>query len=185
VLGSSGGKAFNPANNVCYGEESRQNTGNGAAIGYGDSGSFSRYFSLDSWADEHLPDLPESVQRTFPFMVVPKASKREKNLGCEDLEGGKHDYRPNDPDESTIRTRLHGSTKKRNYHPTVKPLKLMSYLITLGSRSGDLVLDPFAGTCTTAMAAKLLGRRWLMIDIGEEWCQIGRRRVEAVVPKLL
>jgi site-specific DNA-methyltransferase (adenine-specific) len=73
----------------------------------------------------------------------------------------------------------------KNRHPTVKPLKLMSYLITLGSRSDDLVLDPFAGTCTTGMAAKMLGREWLMIEIDEEWCRIGQRRIDAVERKLL
>jgi len=56
----------------------------------------------------------------------------------------------------------------------------MSYLITLGSRPGDLVLDPFAGTCTTGMAAKMLGRDWLMIEQDEQWCQIGKLRIDAV-----
>jgi len=151
----------------------------------GENTNFSRFFSLDSWWAEKLKELPESVQRTFPFLVVPKAGKKEKNLGCEGLEAGRHDYRPNDPDENTIRTRLHGSTKKVNYHPTVKPLKLMCYLITLGSRPGDLVADFFAGTCTTAMAAKMLGRDWLMIEISEEWCQIGKRRVDATGARLI
>src|ERR1035441_6995579 len=42
--------------------------------GYNDKGSYSRYFSLDSWANQ------------FPFLIVPKASKKEKNAGCEKLE---------------------------------------------------------------------------------------------------
>lgn len=50
-------------------------------IGYDDSGSYSRYFSLDAWVSK----LPESVQKTFPFLIVPKASKSEKNAGLEDL----------------------------------------------------------------------------------------------------
>ena len=46
----------------------------------------------------------------------------------------------------------------KNIHPTVKPLKLMSYLITLGSREKDIILDPFAGSGTTCIAAQQLGR---------------------------
>ena len=61
----------------------------------------------------------------------------------------------------------------------------MSYLITLGSRPGDLVVDPFAGTCRTGMAAKMLGRDWLMIEMGEQWCQIGQRGIDAVQERLL
>jgi site-specific DNA-methyltransferase (adenine-specific) len=43
-----------------------------------DSGGYSRYFSLDAWFEKNLKSLPEPVQQTFPFMIVPKASKAEK-----------------------------------------------------------------------------------------------------------
>jgi len=160
--------------------------------GHQDSGSFSRYFSLDSWWSEKLKDLPESVQRTFPFLVVPKAGKKEKNLGCEGLSEERSAVEMDVNKQCTMANICpkHHITdcpcgwrpsKAKNYHPTVKPLKLMSYLVTLGSRPGDLILDPFAGTCTTGMAAKMLGRDYLMIEIGEEWCQIGKRRLGAVL----
>ncbi len=55
-------------------------------------------------------------------------------------------------------------TKGRNTHPTVKPIKLMSYLITMGSREGDIVLDPFCGSATTGVAAMLLGRKFICIE---------------------
>ena len=106
--------------------------------GCSDSGSFSRYFSLDAWFDKKLQELPESVQKTFPFLIVPKPSKSEKNKYIE------------------------------NKHPTVKPLKLMSYLITMGSREGDLILDPFAGSGTTLEACKLLNRVFIGIDSDPE-----------------
>jgi len=48
-----------------------------------DSGSFSRYFSLDAWWDERVKRLPESVRKVFPFLIVSKSSKGEK---CEGLE---------------------------------------------------------------------------------------------------
>ena len=153
----------------------------------GDSGSFSRYFSLDKWWQAKLSELPESVQRTFPFLVVPKAGKKEKNLGCEGLPqkeiaiGNTQIYERSGSRKPPQTNYL----KRGNNHRTVKPLKLMSYLITLGSRPGDLVLDPFAGTCTTGMAAKMLGRNYLMIEIDEQWCRIGRRRVDVVQERML
>ena len=143
---------------------------------YGDSGSFSRYFDLDKW-----------TQKTFPFLIVPKASKSEKNKGCEDLTttpkclidkmGG---------EKCTMKT---GSGNVRNVyyknnHPTVKPLKLMSYLITLGSREGDVVLDPFLGSGTTALACQLLGRKCIGIEIEEKYCEISANRCRQMVFEL-
>lgn len=105
----------------------------------GDSGSFSRYFDLDAWFKSKLP---EQAQKTYPFMIVPKPSKSEKNKYCE------------------------------NKHPTVKPLKLMSYLITMGSREGDLILDPFAGSGTTCEAARLLNRKFVGCELTEEYLNV-------------
>lgn len=89
---------------------------------------------------------------TLPFLVVPKASKAEKNKGLED----------------------------KNHHPTVKPLKLMSYLITLGSRPGDTVLDPFVGSGTTVLACENLGRIGLGIEREEEYASIANARLKDI-----
>ncbi len=64
----------------------------------------------------------------------------------------------------------------KNTHPTVKPLKLMSYLITLGSRQGDTILDPFGGSGTTALASKLLNRKCIISEIEEKYCEIAVNR---------
>jgi site-specific DNA-methyltransferase (adenine-specific) len=64
-----------------------------------------------------------------------------------------------------------------NWHCTVKPLKLMSYLITMGSRPNQVVLDPFAGSGTTLVAAKELGRRYIGIEMNKEYCDIARARL--------
>jgi transcriptional regulator with XRE-family HTH domain len=153
------------------------------------SGSFSRYFDLDKWFNEKLKLLPESVRRTFPFLIVPKASKSERNQGLEDLGwrdgahvnasgrryGGANRENWKDP---------YKRPKVRNDHPTVKPLKLMSYLVTLGSREGDVVLDPFVGSGTTCIAAKMLGRKGIGIDINPEYCEISRKRIATIPEKL-
>jgi len=77
----------------------------------------------------------------------------------------------------------HGSIKApgQNFHPTVKPLKLMSYLITLGSREGDTVLEPFAGSGTTCLAAKNLNRQYIGIEREKQYVDIARARLKATV----
>ena len=65
----------------------------------------------------------------------------------------------------------------KSWHPTTKPLKLMSYLITLGSREGDIVLDPFMGSGTTGIACKLLNREFIGCEINKEYFEIARKRI--------
>ena len=131
----------------------------------GDSGSYSRYFDLDAWA------------KTFPFLIVPKASKREKNEGCEKLEEKQAIY--GQKTDSTFDGLSNSCKPVKNHHPTVKPLKLMSYLVTLGSREGDTVLDPFLGSGTTALAAKNLNRKWVGIEREAEYIEIAKARIES------
>lgn len=143
--------------------------------GYGDSGSFSRYFDLDKWWQERIKQLPESVRRTFPFLIVPKASKSEKNKGL-DYEPAPIQGRDVGQDIRNVPYKAR-VTPRINQHPTVKPLKLMSYLITLGSREGDTVVDPFIGTGTTAIACQILDRRCTGYEIKPEYCEIAKRRL--------
>jgi len=73
-----------------------------------------------------------------------------------------------------------------NNHPTVKPLKLMEYLCTLTKTpTGGVVLDPFLGSGTTAMACKNTGRKWVGIEKEEEYYKIAQARINAVPDKLL
>ena len=53
---------------------------------YDDEGSFSRYYDLDAWWEERIKELPLNVQTTYPFMIVPKASKSEKNEGLDNMD---------------------------------------------------------------------------------------------------
>lgn len=55
-------------------------------------------------------------------------------------------------------------------HPTQKPEKLIAKLLLASSNEGDVVLDPFAGSGTTAVVAKKLGRRFVAIEQEEEYC---------------
>ena len=145
-------------------------------VSAGDSGSFSRYFDLDLWFEETLKKLPKEVQKTFPFLIVPKAAKSEREDGLNGLVGeyperygemkGTDEHAPN------------RQNQQKNFHSTVKPIKLMSYLITLGSREGDIVLDPHAGSGTTCIAARMLNRFSIGIDMEESYLR------DIAVPKL-
>ncbi len=65
-------------------------------------------------------------------------------------------------------------------HPSQKPIRLIARLLQEYSKSNNLILDPFCGSGTTCVAAKMLSRRYIGIDISEKYCEIARQRLEAV-----
>ena len=67
-----------------------------------------------------------------------------------------------------------------NIHPTCKPTKLMQYLCRLVTPPGGTVLDPFAGSGTTGVAAKREGFKFVGIELESEYCDIARARIAAV-----
>ena len=86
------------------------------------------------------------------YFYTSKASRAERNLGLPDDEA--------------------------NEHPTVKPVDLMRWLVQLVSSEGQVVLDPFVGSGTTAIAADFLGREYIGVEQDEEHAELARRRVE-------
>lgn len=62
-------------------------------------------------------------------------------------------------------------------HPTQKPIALLERIIKAGTNEGDIVLDPFAGTFTTAFVAKQLNRKSISIELQEDYIKIGLRRL--------
>jgi len=118
----------------------------------------SRYFDLDAWWQRRMQDLPASVQETLPCMYSAKASKKEKNIGL--------------------------SAERVNDHPTVKPIKLISYLITIGSRPNDVVLDPFMGSGTTGVAALQLRRRFLGVELEQHYYETAEQRLKYMEEQL-
>ncbi len=67
-----------------------------------------------------------------------------------------------------------------NNHPTVKPIKLIEYLVTLITPPNGIVLDPFFGSGTTGIAAVNLGFNYIGIELDEQYVEIARRRINAV-----
>ena len=62
-------------------------------------------------------------------------------------------------------------------HPAQKPVKLMQALIELTSRPGQMVLDPFAGSGSTALAANHCGRRYIGIEINQKYASLATERL--------
>jgi DNA modification methylase len=144
-------------------------------FGYGDEGSFSRYFSLDAWWEKKVSELPKEVRKTFPFLIEPKASSEERNKNLEGMPLGEA---PASARSKAAEGRKNPLGEPRaNHHPTVKPIAIMSYLVALGSRPNDVVLDPFMGSGTTGIAAKILGRDFIGIEIDPEYFEIARMRI--------
>lgn len=66
-------------------------------------------------------------------------------------------------------------------HPTEKPVGLIANLITAVTKPDDLILDPFAGSGSTLVAAKKSGRRFIGVELDDEYYEKARRRIEEVV----
>jgi len=138
-------------------------------------GDNSVYFDIDAWNEKN------------GLLQFSKAGKKEKNNGCEELElkqitgGGGLTAEKNEFGVYNTASAggKYGSIKalKHNHHPTVKPLALIKYLVTLISREGQTVIDPFMGSGTTGIACKLLNRNFIGIELNEEYIKIAKARI--------
>lgn len=75
--------------------------------------------------------------------------------------------------------------KRRDEHPCQLPIHLLERLLLMSSDEGDIVLDPFIGTGTTAIAAKRLGRKFIGIDIDPKYVAITNRKLELEQPTMI
>jgi len=136
-------------------------------------GEDSYMFDLDNFFEERIKHLPENLMGRFPFLFSKKPSKYEKEAGCDSIDP----KRWCDDEESVDIPQKRNKVERHNYHPTVKPVKLMTYLTILGSRQKEVVMDPFIGSGTTAIACELLDRKWIGIELEREYAEIAVARV--------
>lgn len=68
---------------------------------------------------------------------------------------------------------------RKREHPNEKPLEIVAKLVDTHSNQGDLILDPFAGSGTTGVAAVRLGRQFVGIEVDSSYFDIACRRIEA------
>ena len=120
---------------------------------------------------------PASSGGASRFFYCAKASRGERNAG---LDGMEEKAKPIHIRQSSGRQKAGEmeSLPTKNNHPTVKPIKLFEYLIKLVTREGQIILDPFIGSGTTAIAAHNVGRKCVGIEKEEEYLTIAKRRID-------
>lgn len=118
------------------------------------------------------------------FFYCAKASKSERNAGLEGMperRGGSEQF-DSRWKEGTGEDRM---PMTKNHHPTVKPIKLMSYLCRLITPPNGIVLDPFMGSGSTGVAAKQEGFEFIGIELDAEYLKIAEKRIINCVQQIL
>jgi len=142
---------------------------------------------MGAFKDDHYGNIKPGFGDTggaSRFFYCAKASSKERNLGCESLPfiDKSNGNKWSDQDYRVIRGERPSSAQsgpRKNFHPTVKPISLMKYIINLLAPPGEpTLLDPFAGSGSTLVAAKELGINAIGIEISEEYCEIARNRIK-------
>ena len=118
------------------------------------------------------------------FFYQAKASKAERNKGLEGFEQKIIEGRDEGQDDRNVAYKPR-PTPMANIHPTVKPVKLMQYLVRLITPPNGIVLDPFCGSGTTGVACKLEGFEFVGIDQDAEYCKIANARISNIEEKQL
>jgi len=129
------------------------------------------------------------------FFYCAKASKRDRDEGCEGLEervagvgdvdesSGRDSTKPGNQYGEGSRRRVEAGLSptmpRRNHHPTVKPTDLMRYLCRLVTPPNGIVLDPFMGSGSTGKACVLEGFGFIGIEREADYIEIARARIEA------
>jgi DNA modification methylase len=120
------------------------------------------------------------------FFYIAKANKWERNYGLQEFENNKPMYeshRPNYQNTKGIEIPYAGAgrtgNENRNNHPTVKPIKLMQYLVRMITPPNGIVLDPFAGSGTTGIACKIDGFEFVGLELSEDYTKIANARIES------
>jgi site-specific DNA-methyltransferase (adenine-specific) len=140
-----------------------------------DMGRFPANFIHDG--SEEVTDLTGEAAR---FFYCAKAGKAERNAGLEELPEttSKFGNQKNGKDsgDGSVNDKF-TTAPKQNFHPTVKPIALMRYLVRLVTPPNGKVLDPFAGSGSTLVAATLEGFHSVGMEMTEEYVPIINGRV--------
>lgn len=116
------------------------------------------------------------------FYYVAKPSREERDYGCEGLTLRQRDESRKDGNPGGYNPRNRGLQPCGNFHPTVKPVELMRWLVKLVTPPGGTVLDPFMGSGTTGMACRYELREFIGIEREAEYVAIAEQRIAACVP---
>lgn len=124
------------------------------------------------------------------YLYTPKASKKDRDEGCDTLNDGLlRRMRPDKDDSNPTGLNKEGRfapVVRKNTHPTVKPTELMQYLVRLVTPNGGTILDPFNGSGSTGKAVMYENRernknyKYIGIELTEEYLPIAKARIEYV-----
>lgn len=129
----------------------------------------------------------EQNKSTYRFVYQAKVSKAERNMGLDGFEEKKA-YELNNrkegssgmerrPGEGGNNPYLSISSNRKNTHPTVKPINLLTYLIRLVTPKGGIVLDPYMGSGSTGIATLLEGFDFIGMELDEDYFKIASQRI--------
>jgi len=145
-----------------------------------------KILNVITWAKTNPPPNISCRYFTYSTEFIIWARKKEKVAHYYNYELMKH---INGDKQMTDVWRLPAIApweKSCGKHPTQKPLGVLSRIIMASTKPGAWILDPFAGSSTTGIAANLLGRRFLGIEREEKYADMGRaRREELMLGKTL
>jgi DNA modification methylase len=133
----------------------------------GDIGTRGIFSPAKGYGPDPVPGIWYGDAGTYSkFFLIPKADKGEREPLGEVI----GELRREDPD----------LTRRKNNHPTVKPVDLMRHLVRLVTPPGGTVLDPFLGSGTTGIACEMEGFDWIGIEREAEYVAIATARLEGV-----
>lgn len=126
-------------------------------------------------------EVLEVFEESSRFFYCAKASKAERDMGLKDLVWEKQRFETKEVGHGNLGATMEKfDTKGKNNHPTVKPIKLMEYLVRLVTPKEGIVLEPFAGSGTTLIACKQQGFNYIGIEREQEYCDIAKARLKGV-----
>lgn len=116
------------------------------------------------------------------FFYCAKPSRAERDMGTAHLRPQQRDDTREADAPGANNPRNRGGQLRGNFHPTVKPIDVMQWLIRLVTPPGGTVLDPFTGSGTTGMAARLEQRHFVGIEREAEYVELAKARIHAIAP---
>ena len=146
------------------------------STGFGETFSNSDSMGMIRYTVSDLSRWPANIYQCA------KPSRSERDQGLENFEPIKGHEAVNRKEGSAgLENSRAGSgrtaSEVKNYHPTVKPVKLMDWLVGLVTPLDGVVLDTFGGSGTTGLAANLAGYKWILIEKNPDYCSIIHGRI--------
>jgi hypothetical protein len=149
--------------------------GNGSARDIAaDTGGASRFFNTFEWEEADFP----------PFIYCAKPSTAERDAGLEHRARRRVTSKINRANGTGERFDGGPTATRANTHPTVKPIALMRHLVRLVTPKAGIVLDPFIGSGTTAIAALREGVRVVGCELKAAHAELARDRIVGDAPLL-